>query len=59
MAATDNLPERYHVPVMLALGPYQLFDGLKDWQIESESKSRDRRGLAALADFSGLFSGEF
>ena len=59
MAATGNLPEEQHVPVMLVLGHYQPFDGLKNRRIESEHESRERRGLAALVDFSGMFSGKF
>ncbi|MCF7801007.1 MAG: nitroreductase family protein [Candidatus Marinimicrobia bacterium] len=54
-----NIPAGYRIPVMLALGHYHSAGDLKDWQIESEYKARERRPLSAMANFRGDFSEDF
>lgn len=54
-----GIPTGYHVPVMVVLGHYKPFSGLKEWQIESEYKVRERKALDSVANFAGIFSQNF
>ncbi|MCF7797197.1 MAG: nitroreductase family protein [Lentisphaeria bacterium] len=54
-----KVPADYRIPVMLALGHYHPTRDLKDWQIESEHKIRERRPLSVMVNFRGQFSDEF
>lgn len=54
-----GIPHGHHIPVMVVLGYYIPFSGLKEWQIESEHAPRERRDLGAMVNFSGEFESTF